>query len=120
MNTFIQQVPLEYFIILSTILFCLGVLGVLVRKNAIVILGCVELMLNSVNLLLAAFSAYKGDGNGQLLVFFIMVVAAAEVAVGLAIIAFWFPGRSAVIDDGDDYHRSRITDSSLFYWLYEP
>lgn len=87
MNTFIQQVPLEYFIILSTILFCLGVLGVLIRKNAIVILGCVELMLNSVNLLLAAFSAYKGDGHGQLLVFFIMVVAAAEVAVGLAIIA---------------------------------
>ena len=90
MNTFIQQVPLEYFIILSTILFCLGVLGVLVRKNAIVILGCVELMLNSVNLLLAAFSAYKGDGHGQLLVFFIMVVAAAEVAVGLAIITMMY------------------------------
>ncbi|MNY08803.1 NADH:ubiquinone oxidoreductase subunit K [compost metagenome] len=54
------------------------------------ILGCVELMLNSVNLLLAAFSAYNGDGNGQLLVFFIMVVAAAEVAVGLAIIAMMY------------------------------
>ena len=89
-NTFIQQVPLEYFIILSTVLFCLGVLGVLLRKNAIVILGCVELMLNSVNLLLAAFSAYSGDGNGQLLVFFIMVVAAAEVAVGLAIIVMMY------------------------------
>ncbi len=74
--------PLDYFIILSTILFCLGVLRVLFRKNAIIILGCVELMLNSVNLLLAAFSSYKGDGNGQILVFFIMVVAAAEVAVG--------------------------------------
>ncbi|ROI14057.1 NADH-quinone oxidoreductase subunit NuoK [Epilithonimonas hominis] len=96
MNTFIQQVPLEYFIILSTILFCLGVLGVLVRKNAIVILGCVELMLNSVNLLLAAFSAYKGDGHGQLLVFFIMVVAAAEVAVGLAIIAMMYRNTKSV------------------------
>ena len=96
MNTFIQQVPLEYFIILSTILFCLGVLGVLVRKNAIVILGCVELMLNSVNLLLAAFSAYKGDCNGQLLVFFIMVVAAAEVAVGLAIIALMYRNTKSV------------------------
>jgi len=96
MNIFIQQVPLEYFIILSTILFCLGVLGVLIRKNAIVILGCVELMLNSVNLLLAAFSAYNGDGHGQLLVFFIMVVAAAEVAVGLAIIAMMYRNTKSV------------------------
>ncbi|GAB0155700.1 MULTISPECIES: NADH-quinone oxidoreductase subunit NuoK [Chryseobacterium] len=100
-NTFIQSVPLEYFIILSSVLFCLGVLGVLLRKNAIVILGCVELMLNSVNLLLAAFSAYKGNGDGQLLVFFIMVVAAAEVAVGLAIIAML-------------YRNTRSVDVSIF------
>ena len=90
MNSFIQTVPLEYFIMLCSVLFCLGVLGVLVRKNAIIILGCVELMLNSVNLLLAAFSSYKGDGNGQILVFFIMVVAAAEVSVGLAIIVMMY------------------------------
>ncbi|MDN5396538.1 MAG: NADH-quinone oxidoreductase subunit NuoK, partial [Chryseobacterium sp.] len=95
-NTFIQSVPLNYFIILSSVLFCLGVLGVLLRKNAIVILGCVELMLNSVNLLLAAFSAYKGNGDGQLLVFFIMVVAAAEVAVGLAIIAMLYRNTRSV------------------------
>ncbi|SFH78937.1 NADH-quinone oxidoreductase subunit NuoK [Halpernia frigidisoli] len=95
-NTFIQSVPLEYFILLSTFLFSLGVLGVLVRRNAIVILGCVELMLNSVNLLLAAFSSYKGDGNGQILVFFIMVVAAAEVAVGLAIIAMMYRNSKSV------------------------
>jgi NADH-quinone oxidoreductase subunit K len=100
-NTFIQSVPLNYFIILSSALFCLGVLGVLLRKNAIVILGCVELMLNSVNLLLAAFSAYKGNGDGQLLVFFIMVVAAAEVAVGLAIIAML-------------YRNTRSVDVSIF------
>lgn len=95
-NSFIQNVPIEYIIILSTIMFCLGVLGVLIRKNAIIILGCVELMLNSVNLLLAAFSAYKGDGHGQLLVFFIMVVAAAEVAVGLAIIAMMYRNTKSV------------------------
>ena len=90
MNSFIQNIPLDWYIILSSFLFCLGVLGVLIRKNAIIILGCVELMLNSVNLLLAAFSAYKGDGHGQILVFFIMVVAAAEVAVGLAIITMMY------------------------------
>ena len=89
-NSFIQNIPLDWHIILSSFLLCLGVLGVLVRKNAIIILGCVELMLNSVNLLLAAFSAYKGDGHGQILVFFIMVVAAAEVAVGLAIITMMY------------------------------
>lgn len=100
-NTFIQSIPLNYFIILSSVLFSLGVLGVLLRKNAIVILGCVELMLNSVNLLLAAFSAYKGNGDGQLLVFFIMVVAAAEVAVGLAIIAML-------------YRNTRSVDVSIF------
>ncbi len=89
-NSFIQSIPLNWYIILSSFLFCLGVLGVLIRKNAIIMLGCVELMLNSVNLLLAAFSAYKGDGHGQILVFFIMVVAAAEVAVGLAIITMMY------------------------------
>lgn len=95
-NTFIQAVPLSYFIILSSFLFCLGIMGVLLRKNAIIILGCVELMLNSVNLLLAAFSSYNGDGSGQILVFFIMVVAAAEVAVGLAIIAMLYRNTKSV------------------------
>jgi len=67
-------------------LFCIGVLGVMFRRNAIVIFMCVELMLNAVNLLLVAFSAYRGDSAGQVFVFFIMAVAAAEVAVGLAIL----------------------------------
>jgi len=67
-------------------LFCIGVLGVMFRRNAIVIFMCVELMLNAVNLLLVAFSAYHGDSSGQVFVFFIMAVAAAEVAVGLAIL----------------------------------
>lgn len=67
-------------------LFSIGVMGVMFRRNAIVIFMCVELMLNAVNLLLVAFSSYYGDSSGQVFVFFIMAVAAAEVAVGLAIL----------------------------------
>src|SRR5213596_36419 len=90
MNSLIQQIPINYYILLSTILFCIGVMGVLFRRNAIVIFMCVELMLNAVNLLLVAFSAYRGDVAGQVFVFFIMAVAAAEVAVGLAILMMIF------------------------------
>lgn len=86
----IRCIPIEYYIGLSSVLFSIGVMGVLLRRNAIILLMCIELMLNSVNLLFAAFSAYKGDGNGQLFVFFIMVVAAAEVAVGLAILVLMY------------------------------
>lgn len=82
----IQQIPLNYYIWLSTALFVIGVLGVLYRRNAIVIFMCIELMLNAVNLLMVAFAAFHGDGSGQVFVFFIMAVAAAEVAVGLAIL----------------------------------
>ncbi|MES2516558.1 MAG: NADH-quinone oxidoreductase subunit NuoK [Bacteroidota bacterium] len=82
----IRQIPLNYYIWFSTALFCIGIIGVLTRRNAIIIFMSVELMLNSVNLLLAAFSSYKSDPSGQIFVFFIMAVAAAEVAVGLAII----------------------------------
>lgn len=82
----IQGVPLNYYIWLSTALFVIGVLGVLYRRNAIVIFMCIELMLNAVNLLMVAFSAHHGDAGGQVFVFFIMAVAAAEVAVGLAIL----------------------------------
>lgn len=95
-TTIIQNIPLEYFIILSCILFCLGVLGVLLRRNAIIILGCIELMLNAVNLLFTAFSVYRGQADGQIFVFFIMVVAAAEVAVGLAIIMLMYRSKGSV------------------------
>ncbi len=88
--------PLPYYIFLSMALFAIGVMGVLIRRNAIVIFMCVELMLNAVNLLLVAFSNFHANSaipiervnaaSGQVFVFFIMVVAAAEVAVGLAII----------------------------------
>jgi NADH-quinone oxidoreductase subunit K len=82
----IQLIPLKSYLILSTALFVIGILGVLIRRNAIVIFMSVELMLNSVNLLLIAFSSYRSDPSAQVFVFFIMAVAAAEVAVGLAII----------------------------------
>lgn len=85
-TTAIRLVPIEHYLFLCTALFSIGVIGVLFRRNTIVILMCIELMLNSVNLLLAAFSAYHSDPAGQVFVFFIMVVAAAEVAVGLAIL----------------------------------
>ena len=93
----IQGVPLNYYVWLSTALFVIGVLGVLYRRNAIIIFMCIELMLNAVNLLMVAFSSYHGDGAGQIFVFFIMAVAAAEVAVGLAILIII-------------YHNTRSTD----------
>ena len=82
----IRVIPLEHYVIMCLSIFSIGMLGVLFRRNTIVILMCIELMLNSVNLLLASFSAYHSDPKAQVFVFFIMVVAAAEVAVGLAIL----------------------------------
>ncbi len=82
----IMLVPLKSYLILATALFVIGIVGVLTRRNAIVIFMSVELMLNSVNLILIAFSSYRSDPSAQVFVFFIMAVAAAEVAVGLAII----------------------------------
>ena len=82
----ILTIPIEWYILLCTVLFSIGVLGVLFRRNAIIIFMSIELMLNAVNLLLVAFSAYLSDSKGQVFVFFIMAVAAAEVAVGLAIL----------------------------------
>jgi NADH-quinone oxidoreductase subunit K len=85
-----MTVPLNYYIWLATILFSIGVMGVLYRRNAIVVFMCIELMLNAVNLLLVAFSSYLNDASGQVFVFFIMAVAAAEVAVGLAILVMMY------------------------------
>jgi NADH-quinone oxidoreductase subunit K len=85
-----QGIPLEYYLWLSAALFTIGVLGVLYRRNAIIIFMCIELMLNAVNLLLVAFSNYYNDTSGQVFVFFIMAVAAAEVAVGLAILIMMY------------------------------
>lgn len=82
----IEIIPIEYYLLLSTVLFTIGVLGVLIRRNAIIMFMSIELMLNAINLLLVAFSTFFADSSGQVFVFFIMAVAAAEVAVGLAIL----------------------------------
>lgn len=88
MNSSLMQngLALEHYVVLSMALFAAGVMGVLFRRNALIIFMCIELMLNAVNLLLVAFATYHGDTAGQVFVFFIMAVAAAEVAVGLAIL----------------------------------
>lgn len=96
LTTTIQAVPLNHYILLSAIIFTIGVIGVLIRRNAIVIFMSVELMLNAVNLLLTAFSVYRGDASGQVFVFFIMALAAAEVAVGLAIIVMIYRNTNSI------------------------
>jgi NADH-quinone oxidoreductase subunit K len=85
MQSIVQTLPLNYYIIFCLAIFCIGITGVLIRRNMIIVFMSVELMLNSVNLLLTAFSTYKGDSSGQVFVFFIMAVA-----VGLAIIVMIF------------------------------
>lgn len=93
-------VPPEYYLVLAGLMFAIGAIGVLVRRNAIVIFMFVELMLNAVNLLFVTFARMKGNMDGQVLVFFVLVVAAAEVVVGLAIIVSIFRRRrSANVDE---------------------
>lgn len=90
------MIGIDWYLALSAILFSIGIIGVLVRRNAIVIFMCVELMLNAVNLSLISFSAYHGDISGQILVFFSLAVAAAEAVVGLAIIIAIFRNNLSV------------------------
>jgi NADH-quinone oxidoreductase subunit K len=90
------------FVALAVILFVIGAVGVLVRRNAIVIFMCIELMLNAVNLAFVAFARLHGTVDGQVIAFFVMVVAAAEVVVGLAILmAIFRTRRSASVDDAN-------------------
>jgi NADH-quinone oxidoreductase subunit K len=96
------RTPIAYFLILSGVLFTIGTIGVLIRRNALVIFMSIELQLNAVNLTLVAFSRQIGNLNGQVLAFFSMVVAAAEVVVGLAIIVALFRRRrTANVDDAN-------------------
>jgi NADH-quinone oxidoreductase subunit K len=95
-----MRVEPSWYLVLSALLFTIGVAGVLIRRNAIVLFMCVELMLNSVNLSFIAFSKLNGDLNGQILSFFVIVVAAAEVVVGLGILVAIFRKRSSTsVDD---------------------
>ena len=90
MNNILNQIGIENYIFLSVLLFCIGVFGVLYRRNAIIVFMSIEIMLNAVNFLFVAFSTYHQDAEGQIFVFFSMAVAAAEVAVGLAILVSVF------------------------------
>jgi len=90
------MIPLSHYLIVSAILFALGTAGVFMRKNLITILLSIEIMLNAVNLSFVAFGRFNGDVNGQIITFFVMTVAAAEAAVGLAIIISIFRLRETV------------------------
>ncbi|HEY7713017.1 MAG TPA: NADH-quinone oxidoreductase subunit NuoK [Candidatus Binatia bacterium] len=90
------EVPLDYYLMLSAIVFSIGVIGVLVRRNLIVVLMSIELMLNAVNLTFIAFSRFLGSMDGQVAVFFVMAVAAAEAVIGLAIVIAVFRHRQSV------------------------
>ena len=91
-----------HYLVLASLLFTIGAAGVLVRRNAIVVFMCIELMLNATNLAFVAFARHHGNLDGQVMAFFVMVVAAAEVVVGLAIIVTIFrTRRSASVDDAN-------------------
>jgi len=92
----IQTVPTSYYLILAAALFCLGMFGVLIRRNALVVFMCIELMLNAANLTFLAFARDRGDMTGHISAFFIIAVAAAEAAVGLAIVISVFRARGTV------------------------
>lgn len=96
------MVSIHCYLALSALLFTIGVIGVLIQRNVISLFMCIELMLNAVNLSLVAFSRFLGNATGQLFVFIVMAVAAAEAAVGLAIIITLFRNRETLnVDDAD-------------------
>jgi len=95
----LQTVPIEWYLSLSALLFTLGVIGVVTRRNAIIIFMSIELMLNAVNLSFVSFAQFLGDSAGQIFVFFVMAVAAAEAAVGLAIVLALFRSKRTIYVD---------------------
>ncbi len=100
------MVPLSYYVILSLIVFMIGVIGVLIRRNIIVLLLSIELMLNAANINFVAFSHYLQNVTGQVFVFFVLTVAAAEVVVGLAIIIALYRGKATI----------HVEDVNLMKW----
>ena len=88
--------PVQYFLVLSMLIFCIGIYGVLARQNAVLVLLSIELMLNAVNINFIAFAAYLGDISGHVFALFIIAVAAAEVGVGLAIVILIYRNRRTV------------------------
>lgn len=95
----INGISINMYLMLSTILFIIGAVGVMARRNTIILFMCIELMLNAVNLLMVSFSTLHNDSNGQIFVFFIMAVAAAEVAVGLAILSMIYRNIKSIDTD---------------------
>lgn len=95
------MITINHYLLLSAILFAIGTFGVLTRKNAIVIFMCIEVMLNSVNLTFIALSRHVGNMDGQIFVFFVMTVAAAEAAVGLALMIAFYRNKDSI--DVDDF-----------------
>ena len=93
------MIPLSHYLIVSAILFAIGTCGVFLRRNLITILLSIEIMLNAVNLTFVAFGRFNGDVNGQIIVFFVMTVAAAEAAVGLALVIALFRHRESLNPD---------------------
>ena len=95
----IHGISINMDLMLSTVIFIIGAIGVMARRNTIILFMCIELMLNAVNLLLVAFSTLHGDSAGQVFVFFVMAVAAAEVAVGLAILSMVYRNVKSIDTD---------------------
>lgn len=95
----INGISINMYLMLSTVIFIIGAIGVMARRNTIILFMCIELMLNAVNLLLVAFSTLHADTAGQVFVFFIMAVAAAEVAVGLAILSMIYRNLKTIDSD---------------------
>jgi len=95
----INGIPMNMYLMLSLVLFIIGAVGVMARRNTIIVFMCIELMLSAVNLLLVAFSTLHGDASGQIFVFFIMAVAASEVAVGLAILTVIYRNLKSIDSD---------------------
>ncbi len=91
-----MNVPVQHYLILAAVLFCFGMFGVMVRRNALVVFMCIELMLNAANLTFVAFARRLGDHTGHVSAFFIIAVAAAEAAVGLAIVIALFRSRGTI------------------------
>jgi NADH-quinone oxidoreductase subunit K len=98
-KTMLNGISINMYLMLSTVIFVIGAIGVMARRNTIILFMCIELMLNAVNLLLVAFSTLHGDSSGQVFVFFVMAVAAAEVAVGLAILSMVYRNVKSIDTD---------------------
>jgi NADH-quinone oxidoreductase subunit K len=95
----LNGISINMYLMLSTVIFIIGAIGVMARRNTIILFMCIELMLNAVNLLLVAFSTLHNDPSGQVFVFFVMAVAAAEVAVGLAILSMIYRNLKSIDSD---------------------